>query len=310
MKEIININSISSLVKLFKSEKARHPLIAVVDLSKIRIGEEWANVKMSTAMYGISLKTKSNHQLRYGRSIIDFAEGSLYGCGPGQVLEVTGSSEEGELEGWALYFHPDLLLGHDLEEKITRYGFFDYDTNEALHLSDQEKETLHAVIEQIKLECENNIDEFSKDVLVSNIELLLNYIRRYYNRQFITRKSHNSDLLSRFEREIHTYFASDSLEQNGLPTVQHFASALNLSSSYLSDLFTEHSVDYNLRDPFRLEQPKFNTIKFGFKSFRYYGAKLWNSLPTEVKDTDDINVFKRMLTAWCHSSLCSEIDII
>lgn len=236
MSHIFHIESITQLLDSYELEKPKHPLVALLDLSKVGVSERMSNVKVTANLYCITLKTKSPLQLKYGRSVLDFAEGSLYGCSPGQVLEVSETAAVGDFEGWALYFHPDLILGHPLNGKISDYGFFDYETNEALHLSEQEKATLNSIFEKIDVECSTNIDEFSRDVLITNIELLLNYIRRYYSRQFITRKSQNTDFLSRFEQLIKTYFDSGKMETEGLPTVQYFAKALHLSPSYLSDL--------------------------------------------------------------------------
>ncbi len=241
MNQIIHIKSITQLLDSYGAEKPKHPLIAIVDLSKVGVSESMSNIKLTTDLYSITLKTKTPLRLKYGRSVIDFAEGSLYGCAPGQVLEVSATASAGEFAGWALYFHPDLIRGHSLANKISNYGFFDYETNEALHLSEQEKDTLNSIIEKIEQECETNIDEFSRDVLVANIELLLNYIRRYYSRQFLTRQSQNTDLLSQFEQLMKAYFDSEQIEMEGLPTVQYFAKALHLSPSYFSDLLKKET---------------------------------------------------------------------
>ncbi len=241
MNRIIHIESITQLLDSYEVEKPKHPLVAVVDLSKVGVSEGMSHVKLTANLFSITLKTKSPLQLKYGRSFIDFAEGSLYGCAPGQVLEVSETASVGDFEGWALYFHPDLILGHTLSGKISDYGFFDYETNEALHLSEQEKETLNSIIEKIDEECSTNIDEFSRDVLVSSIEFLLNYIRRYYSRQFITRKTQNTDFQSRFEQLIKGYFDSEKIEVDGLPSVQYFANSLHLSPSYLSDLLKKET---------------------------------------------------------------------
>lgn len=241
MSAIIQIESISELLDGYGVEKPKHPLIAVVDLAKVGVSEAMSNVKVTANLYSVTMKTKSPFQLKYGRGFIDFTEGSLYGCAPGQVLEVAETAEIGDFEGWALYFHPDLIRGHALGGKILDYGFFDYETKEALHLSEKERETLNSIVQKIDAECATNIDEFSREVLVANIELLLNYIRRYYSRQFITRKSHNTDLLSRFENAIREYLDSDKAEEIGLPTVQYFAKMLHLSPSYLSDLLKKET---------------------------------------------------------------------
>ena len=253
MSQIVHIESISQLAEGFGVDKPKHPLIAVLDLSKVGIDNDMSNVRVTTELYSVSLKTKAPALLKYGRSFVDFAEGSLYGCAPGQVVEVVETAKVGDFEGWALYFHPDLLRGQGLEGKISSYAFFDYETDEALHLSEQEKETLNSIVEKIEQECATNIDEFSRDVLVTNVELLLNYIRRYYSRQFITRKSQNTDFLSRFEQLLKTYFNAEDLEQQGLPTVQYLATSLHLSPSYLSDLLkketgknTQEHIHYHL----------------------------------------------------------------
>lgn len=253
MKNTYNIKSISQLLESCNGGKAKHPLITVLDLAKINVSKTVSEVKISTDFYGVTLKTKAPNFLKYGRSYIDFEEGCLYGSAPKQILEIPSGSETGNFEGCALYFHPDLIRGTELTNKISSYGFFDYKTNEALHLSDDEKSTLFSIIERIKEEYETNIDAFSQNVLVSNIELLLSYIERYFSRQFITRKSQNSDLLSNFEQLIKEYFNSDMIHEKGLPTVQYFSTKLHLSSSYLSDLLkketnqnTQELIHYHL----------------------------------------------------------------
>lgn len=241
MKDVYNIKSISRLLDICNGGKAKHPLIAVLDLATISVAKTVSDVKISTDFYGITLKIKAPNFLKYGRSYIDFEEGCLYGSAPRQLLEIPKGSEIGSFEGWALYFHPDLIRGTELMNKISSYGFFDYKTNEALHLSDNEKSTLFSIIRRIEEEYKANIDPFSQKVLVSNIELLLSYIERYFSRQFITRKSQNSDLLSNFEYLVKEYFNSGLTREKGLPTVQYFADQLYLSSSYLSDLLKKET---------------------------------------------------------------------
>lgn len=241
MATILHIESITQLTDSYRSEKPAHPLIAVIDLSKVAIDEEMSQIRLVTDMYAVFYKSKTTGDVTYGRRMIDFQEGSLYGCAPGQTLATSTPASVGDLGGWALYFHPDLLRGYTLADKIARYGFFDYEVNEALHLSDQEKDTLNDLVNKIKQEYETNIDEYSNDLLVSSIELLLNYIKRYYGRQFLTRKPQDSDLLTRYEKMVKEYINSEDIELNGLPTVQEMAAKLNLSPSYLSDLLKKET---------------------------------------------------------------------
>ncbi|KXX66905.1 AraC family transcriptional regulator [Flammeovirga sp. SJP92] len=241
MSSFYTIHSISELHEAFGYKKPNHPLISVINLAEVAISKEMLHLKIGTPFYAITLKTKVAHPFRYGREYFDFSEGYLFGIAPNQIIEVDETSEKGELEGWALYFHPDLILGYGLYDKISDYSFFSYETKEALHLSDKEKATLNAILEKIVEEYESNMDEYSRDVLVSSIELLLNYIRRFYGRQFLTRKNQNTTILSRFKRLLKDYFHSDAVIENGLPKVSYFAKQLSLSDSYLSDLLQKET---------------------------------------------------------------------
>jgi len=236
MSGIIHIESITQLHQIMGYPKPAHPLISMVNLAEVAM-KTAKYKKIACALYAISLKTKYIAlPIQYGRSYFDFEEGVLLGMSPGQVFGVEENIKAGDMEGWALYFHPDLIQGYVLQDHIATFGFFDYETNEALHLSEKEKDTLNSIAKIIKEESEVNIDAYSSDLLVSNLELLMNYIKRYYGRQFITRKSVNTGILSRFEQLMKNYINSDLLQDKGLPTVHYFADALNLSSSYFSDL--------------------------------------------------------------------------
>lgn len=241
MSEIVHIKSISDINEMLGYEKTRHPMITVIDLSKVMVPISGEKMKVLSDLYSVNFKTKTHGQVKYGRSVIDFDEGCLYGIAPQQVTEFTHDKEVSKMEGWVLYFHPDLVKGYALHDKIADYGFFSYDTNEALHLSEKEQNTLNGVIHQIQEEYETNIDEFSQDVLVSNIELLLSYIKRYYGRQFITRKSQNTSFLADFERLLKEYLMIENIQEKGLPTVHYFAENLHLSASYLSDLLKKET---------------------------------------------------------------------
>ncbi|BDD02781.1 helix-turn-helix domain-containing protein [Aureibacter tunicatorum] len=237
MKDIVNLSTVSELMDFYASKKPLHPLIAVVDLAEVGIPESMLGVGVNAALYSITMKVKTpGIKVKYGRTNIDFAEGCLYGLSPGQVMRVEESADVGEFEGWTLFFHPDLVSGSELAHKIKGYGFFSYETNEALHLSVREKETLNEIVRRIKEEYSSNIDEHSREVLISSISLMLNYIQRYYNRQFLTRKSTNTNILQKFERKLDELLNPEYLKEKGLPTVSFLAAELNLSPSYLTDL--------------------------------------------------------------------------
>ncbi len=241
MSSFFTIKSISQLHDVFGYKKPRHPLITVIDLSDVEISKAFLHKKIGTPFYNITLKTKTSQLFKYGRDYFDFTEGFLFGISPHQIIEVDETSKKGDIEGWALYFHPDLIRGYTLMDKISDYGFFAYETKEALHLSDSEKETLDHIVGKITEEYESNIDEFSQDVLVSNVELLFNYIKRFYSRQFLTRKAQNTTVLSQFQHILKTYFNSEDHKISGLPKVHFFADKLNLSDSYLSDLLKKET---------------------------------------------------------------------
>lgn len=258
MSEILKIDSISKLHQLLGFPKPEHPLISVIKLCDIKNNPDLSEVKMVSSYYSVYLKIGCSVVLKYGRSYYDFEEGTVVTTAPEQVLSIErdkedANSQESNLEGWALHFHPDLIKQYPLAKKISQYGFFSYEVNEALHLSDKERATISSVIEKITDEYEANIDEFSQDVLVTNVELLLSYIQRFYKRQFLTRKAVNSDLLSSFELLMKDYFNSEELELKGLPKVSYFADKLNLSPSYLSDMLKKETrkslkehIDYRL----------------------------------------------------------------
>jgi len=240
MDKIIKFTSISELHKQLGYANPKHPLISVLDLSNLKNVNHLADVRIVSSYYSIYVKTGTS-SIKYGRNYYDFEEGSLIAMAPEQVFSFSENEELSNLGGWALYFHPDLIRKYPLAKKINEYGFFSYETNEALHLSDKEKETITTIFQNITEEYESRIDEISHDVLVNNVELLLNYIQRYYKRQFITREVVNSDLLSKFQFLINEYFDSEHMENNGLPKVNFFANKLNLSSNYLSDMLKKET---------------------------------------------------------------------
>ena len=240
MKPIIQLHNISDINNFVKS-KTNHPLVAVVDFSKV---DEYIEdgTRLSADFYTIMFKNYCANKLRYGRQSFDFQEGSLICIAPKQVLIMDNEIEKkDDMMGWGLFFHPDLLRGTSLGNKMDDYTFFSYETSEALHLSDKEKQVLYDCVQNIEAELQENIDTHSQNLIVTNIELLLNYCLRYYGRQFITRKSGNSSTVNQIDQLLKAYFKSDKLAEIGLPTVKYLADNVHLSASYLSDLLKKET---------------------------------------------------------------------
>jgi len=241
MEEIYNIESITELNRMLNQPTPKHPLVSVIDFSKIdSLGAETG--KFTSDFYYIMFKNHCQGKLKYGREYYDFQEGTLVCVAPRQVITIEKEDNpKDSMMGWGLFFHPDLLRGTSLGIKMKDYTFFSYETNEALHLSEKEKQTLYEIILKIEQETSENIDQHSQTLIVSNIALLLNYCSRYYDRQFITRKSSNKDLLVKFENLLNAYFASDELKIKGIPSVNYCAHNLFLSPNYLSDLLKKET---------------------------------------------------------------------
>ncbi|CAD0000727.1 helix-turn-helix domain-containing protein [Flavobacterium salmonis] len=226
--------SISELHKAMGQPKPMHPLISVLDYGKAIFDPKDFEQGIILDFYKISFKTNFSGKLRYGHGFYDFEEGGMSFVAPGQILKM--HEEEADYSGMSLNIHPDFIRPYTLNENIKKYGFFSYSAAEALYLSEKEKETILAVFANIQDELDQRIDNFSQDVIISQLELLLNYSNRFYNRQFITRKAVNNDVLSKLENLLEDYFNTEKPLENGLPTVQFVADELQLSSRYLSDL--------------------------------------------------------------------------
>lgn len=242
MGNIIRLESISQLNELFQQDSLKHPLIAIVDFSKLEKHEMVEEVKLTCGFYSVMFKSHCANRLRYGKEYYDFQEGTLICIAPNQIITIENDDRSSEdIVGWGLFFHPDLIRGTSLANKMKDYTFFSYEVNEALHLSDKEKQTLLDCVNKLENELSENIDKHSQTLISSNIELLLNYCARYYDRQFITRKKANTDLLVRFENSLSNYFNSNELQKNGLPSVKYFSELLFLSPNYLSDLLKKET---------------------------------------------------------------------
>lgn len=241
MAEFLNLKSISQLHQMIGYDKPKHPLITVINYANIRPNPAHYNVKIVSDFYAISMKSPAPTSIQYGRQYYDFAEGTMIYMGPGQVFSVQEFNDQIQYEGWGLYFHPDLIVNTSLGKKIKDYTFFAYAIHEALHVSEDEKNTLSTLVDNIQKEYSGNIDRYTQDLIINAIELLLNYSQRFYSRQFITRKKPNADLITQFEHLLNDYFQSTLLAEKGLPSVEYLASQLNLSPSYLSDLLKKET---------------------------------------------------------------------
>lgn len=241
MNELIHLHSIADLHKLFNLGNSQHPLVAVLDFSKVTEKVE-TNSKITTDFYSIMFKNYCKNNIKYGRKAIDFQDGNLICIAPNQVIEIDNEVEEREDKmGWGLFFHPDLIRSTTLNDKIKSYSFFHYEVSEALHLSDKEKNILFECIQKIQIELQENIDVHSQYIIVSTIELLLNYCSRFYGRQMITRSQANKSTISQIETILTEYFAKTKVEEQGLPTVKFLADKVHLSPSYLSDLLKKET---------------------------------------------------------------------
>ncbi|QKZ13737.1 helix-turn-helix domain-containing protein [Spirosoma sp. KUDC1026] len=215
----------------FNNNETRHPLVSVVDLSKANPRQ---GSRMYFGLYTVFLKDVNCGDLVYGRHTYDYQEGTLVFLAPGQVAGINSNTYQPK--GYALVFHPDLLLGTSLKSTIHDYSFFGYQSNEALHLSERERQIVLDCFAKIDYELQQNIDKHSKKLIVANIELFLDYCMRFYDRQFITRDHVHQGVLERLETLLTRYFGSDAPQTVGLPSVAYCADQLNLSANYLGDL--------------------------------------------------------------------------
>lgn len=231
MEKIINIECVDDYNKIFGLESL-NPLVSVVDLSK---AETWPmRFEFNYGVYGLFLKDTKCGDIRYGRKIYDYREGTVVSFAPGQISTV--EMIEGQRpSALGLLFHPDLIRGTSLGQEIKNYSFFSYNSTEALHLSEREKAIFVDCLNKIRQELEHAIDKHSKKLISRNIELLLDYCMRFYERQFITRTDADNDVLMQFERLLDMYFENNTPQEKGLPSVKYFADKICLSPNYFGD---------------------------------------------------------------------------
>lgn len=236
MEDILRFNTITEYNTL-NNTKTLNPLVSLIHLEN---AEPRKLRRMYYGFYAIFLKQVKCGDLRYGLNYYDYQEGTMIFLAPGQVIGENGD-EFYQPQGYALVFHPDLLRGTTLGKTIDDYTFFSYASNESLHLSEQEKEIILESFSKIEFEIAHTIDKHSKKLIVSNIELLLNYCLRYYDRQFITRENVQKGSLEKFEFFLKDYFQSEKPQCIGLPSVGYFADQLHLSTNYFGDMFKKET---------------------------------------------------------------------
>jgi AraC-like DNA-binding protein len=243
MQKLIEINNISEAHEILGlPKKPLHPLVTIINPLEMNLNVELLKeLKVCVNLYQVWMNDGVSGTVAYGRNEYDFQDGTLAFLKPGQVLTYQEKNIDKDTKGWGLLFHPDLIRKSSLGMNILDYTFFDYDTHEALHISEREKDTLHEIKDKIIHEYSQNIDKHSQKLIVTNIELLLDYSSRYYDRQFYTRTNLNKDILTRFDDLLKKYYKTDLQLEIGLPTVKYCAEELNMSPNYLGDLLKKES---------------------------------------------------------------------
>ena len=296
------INSISEKHRLVSLPEPLHPLVSVIRISDIRFTDSSIWEQFSVNFYCISLKRNIAGKTKYGQQYYDYNKGVMTFIAPKQIMSLEADQMDilNPASGYALLIHPDFLYKHPLATTIKNYGFFSYAVNEALHLSEKEEKSIEEIFEKIDEEYQH-IDRHTQDIILSQIDLLLNYSNRFYERQFITRKAVNHDVLSRMEQLLNDYFDHEETLKKGLPTVESLASQLNLSPYYLSDLLrslTGQSAQQHIQDKLIEKAKEYLSItnltvaeiayQLGFEypqSFNKLFKKKTNTSPLEFRQT-------------------------
>ncbi|MDC8104085.1 helix-turn-helix domain-containing protein [Chryseobacterium sp. PTM-20240506] len=240
MKTPEKVSSITAMHHYLKLKKPTNPLISVFDFNEVSVSPDTILSAITTEFYVIAIKSDCAGRFKYGQQYYDFEDGIMYFIAPHQVVQFEDILLS-DVKGSVLVIHPDFLQGYPIASSIKDYGYFSYSANEALHLSEKEENSVTEIIANIRRETENNMDVFTQDLLISNIDLLLKYCDRFYNRQFLTRKKVNNDLLTQLETLLDEQFKNNSLIINGIPSVQFIANELHISPNYLSDMLRVHT---------------------------------------------------------------------
>jgi len=237
-KQLINLDSIDVYNKMY-GLSTRHPLVAVVDLKQATKGIN--HVRINYGVYALFLKNGVNCSIKYGRRNYDYQEGSVVSFSPGQLIDVDSDRMEVAPDVLGLLFHPDLIFGTPLGDKISSFHFFDYSQMEAVHLSTDERAIFIDCLDKIRRELDHPVDHHSAALLSANIQVLLEYMHRFYDRQFITRHKINSDIVAKFERHLKEYYANGAPQKEDIPSVAYFAGLANLSAGYFGDLIKKET---------------------------------------------------------------------
>lgn len=242
MERIFKFDTVTEYNAL-NNHETLHPLVSVINFSKAnpRSWDGEKSVRINYGLYCIFLKDVKGCDIRYGQNYYDYQEGTLVFTAPGQMMVIETDGQVYQPKGYALVFHPDLIRGTSLGRIIHEYNFFSYNANEALHLSERERQIVLDCFSKIDFELQQNIDKHSKKLIASNIELFLNYCDRFYDRQFITRDCVNKGILEKFEELLNGYFSADKPQNLGLPSVAYFADELHLSANYFGDLIKKET---------------------------------------------------------------------
>ena len=262
MQEIVRIKSITEVHRILGLESPNHPLVSLIKIDDRITNFDYGNAKYVFGFYQISLKQGFSGSMMYGRNSYDFDEGSLTFIKPNQTIQIESQEEIQGSSGWTLLFHPDLIRKSELGKNIDEYTFFNYDLNEALHLSEKERVSLTDLVAKVEEEFSQNIDKHSQELIIAYIEMLLKYSKRFYDRQFFTRSNLNKDVLYKFNSLIKEYYTSEKPATIGVLTVKECAKELNLSVNYLGDLLkseTGKSAKDHIQD-FVIERAKTQLI--------------------------------------------------
>jgi AraC-like DNA-binding protein len=236
-KQVQRVKTISEYHQLRGLPKPEHPLISLIDYASMKHSSETNSISWVFDFYSISLKRNFNAKFKYGQQEYDFDEGLMFFIAPGQLISIeVGKDGDPKRSGWMLLIHPDFLWNTPLAKAIKQYEYFDYSVNEALFLSEKEEITTMGILKNIEQEYHANIDNFSQNIIIAQLDVLFSYAERFYHRQFLTRKITNHKVLNRLEDILAAYFNSDELIKKGLPSVQYITEALNVSPGYLSGL--------------------------------------------------------------------------
>ncbi|TKG89816.1 AraC family transcriptional regulator [Puteibacter caeruleilacunae] len=237
---MVEIDSVTQIHDVLGLPKPKHPLVTVVPMDKLS-AYNYGDLTYVLNVYQVSLKIGVTGSVTYGRNSYDFQEGTLIFTKPNQSMRYSENENVDGEKGWSLFFHPDLIRKSALGKTIDNYSFFSYDSNEALHLSDDERNSITELVRKIEKEYNNNIDRHSQELIIANIEMILKYCTRYYDRQFYTRTNINKDAVSEFENLLKEYYQSENPVDFGVPSVKYCAMELNMSPHYLSDMLRKET---------------------------------------------------------------------